>query len=139
MSLDMMIETIIYILVFHFNFYSMFNSYSKVRGLIPFSSNPSLEEKPVVVGDIVDGVITNHIDYQYQDNRSKLESVIYDPLKMSLRAKINLGVTFAEVANPQLDDFAKAYSKLENLEQQIQIKMKESASKKSIVEPSKSE
>lgn len=117
----------------------MFNCYSKNGEIINFCSNPPLEEKPVVEPEIIEGVITNHICYKAVDNHSKLEHVVFDEKTMSLRAKINLGVRFSEVANPQLDDFAKAYSKLESLEMQITQKMNEEVSKKSQkVEPSAS-
>lgn len=108
----------------------MFNCYSKNGEIINFRSNPPLEDKPVVEPEIIDGVITNHISYKAVDNHSKLESVVYDEKSMSLRAKLNLGVRFSEVANPQLDDFAQAYSKLESLETQIIQKMNEEVSKK---------
>lgn len=110
----------------------MFNKYSKFGESIDFLSNPSLDEKPVVEPEIIDGVITNHISYKPSDHRSLLENVVYDEKTMSLRAKINLGVRFSEVANPQLDDFAQAYSKLESLEQRITAEMKKEVSKKSV-------
>lgn len=118
----------------------MFNFYSKNGEIINFRSNPPLDDKPVVDPEIIDGVITNHISYKAVDNHSKLESVVYDEKSMSLRAKLNLGVRFSEVANPQLDDFAMAYSKLESLETIITQKMNDEVSRlaKPVEEPGSS-
>lgn len=103
----------------------MFNSYSFKR--IEFYSNPPLPEAPHVVPDErPDGVICNKVVYQPKSNRSIFDGIHYSAEVMSLRAKLNLGVTLTKVSNVNLDnDPAIVQRNMLKVEQDIENRLNE--------------
>lgn len=99
----------------------MFNFYPN-RKVERVFSNPSVPDLVVVEPLLKDGKVTNHVRKIPQDLNGLLKGAVYDPETMSLRAKINMGVSLDFVPNPDLDSFDVAYYKINKLSNTITSK-----------------
>lgn len=117
----------------------MFNFYPN-RKVERVFSNPSVPDLVVIEPLLKDGKVTNHVRKIPQDINGLLRGAVYDPETMSLRAKLNMGVSLDFVPNPDLDSFDVAYVKISKLSNTITSKYAEllnSATQVPVVESSK--